>query len=166
MQLAKKMAINGRKTAIWSVAKFGDQSRMFYSTSRIKVLKSYTICFHLLAIMDLFTYKILFLNIFSINAMLFFVDSMTWPEALRQYLSSDPTANAEPLAILKEYQEYPVEKDAKESKAFIDARISLLGFLADQFITTNAVREDIHNEGKHINLYTKYSMENSKYFCI
>ena len=43
--------------------------------------------------------------------MLFFVDSMTWPEALRQYLSSDPTANAEPLAILKEYQEYPVEKD-------------------------------------------------------
>ena len=116
--------------------------------------------------MDLFTYKILFLNIFSINAMLFFVDSMTWPEALRQYLSSDPTANAEPLAILKEYQEYPVEKDAKESKAFIDARISLLGFLADQFITTNAVREDIHNEGKNINLYTKYRMENSKYFCI
>ena len=98
--------------------------------------------------------------------MLFFVDSMTWPEALRQYLSSDPTANAEPLAILKEYQEYPVEKDAKESKAFIDARISLLGFLADQFITTNAVREDIHNEGKHINLYTNYSIENSEYFCI
>ena len=55
---------------------------------------------------------------FSINAMLFFVDSMTWPEALRQYLGSDPAANAEPLAILKDYQEYPVV-EAKESKTFI-----------------------------------------------
>ena len=91
--------------------------------------------------------KYVSVKIFSINAMLFFVDSMTWPEALRQYLGSDPTANAEPLAILKDYQEYPVV-EAKESKTFIDARISLLSFLADQFLTTNAVREDIVNEGK------------------
>ena len=147
MQL--NMARNGRKTAIWSVANFGDQSQCF---TQHLLHKSFKILHSLFSSSrnhgSFYLYKILFLNIFSINAMLFFVDSMTWPEALRQYLSSDPTANAEPLAILKEYQEYPVEKDAKESKAFIDARISLLGFLADQFITTNAVREDIHNEGK------------------
>merc|ERR1712083_313974 len=82
----------------------------------------------------------------SINAMLFFADSMTWPEAMRQYLSSDPVANAEPLAILKEYQEYPVV-EAKESKDFIEARISLLSFLADQFLATAIVRDDIANEG-------------------
>ena len=78
--------------------------------------------------------------------MLFFVDSMTWPEALRQYLSSDPVTNAEPLAILQEHQEYPVV-EAKESKDFIEARISLLSFLADQFLATAIVRDDIANEG-------------------
>ena len=84
----------------------------------------------------------------SINALFFFMDTMTWPEALRQYLSADQTANAEPLAILQEYQEYPVEKSGQsETKNFIQARIKLLSFLADQFLTTNAVRDDIVNEG-------------------
>ena len=36
----------------------------------------------------------------SINALFYFVDSITWPEALRQYLRSDTVANAEPLSIL------------------------------------------------------------------
>ncbi len=45
----------------------------------------------------------------SINALFFFVDSMTWPEALRQFLASDPQVFAEPLAVLNEYQEYPVQ---------------------------------------------------------
>ena len=45
----------------------------------------------------------------SINALFFFDDSMTWPEVLKQYLGSDPVANKEPLAILNEYPEYPVQ---------------------------------------------------------
>ena len=83
----------------------------------------------------------------SINALFFFMDTMTWPEALRQYLSADQIVNAEPLAILQEYPEYPVEKAGGENKKFIKARIDLLSFLADQFLTTNAVRDDIVNEG-------------------
>ena len=82
----------------------------------------------------------------GINALFFFLDSMTWPEALRQFLGSDPVTFAEPLAILQEYQEYPVA-DTKESKSYVSARIDLLSFMADQFLTTNAVREDIANEG-------------------
>ena len=80
----------------------------------------------------------------AINALFFFVDCMTWPEVLKQFLGSDPAANAEPLAILNEYPEYPV---GDATKSFVNARIDLLSFLADQFLTTNAVREDIANEG-------------------
>lgn len=86
----------------------------------------------------------------SINALLFFVDSITWPEAMRQYLASDPVGNEEPLAILNEYPEYPFANSApegSETKTHIEARIRLLNVLADQFLTTNAVREDITNEG-------------------
>lgn len=49
----------------------------------------------------------------SINALFFFNDSMTWPEALRQFLASDPVANAEPLAVLTDYPEYPVQGKTK-----------------------------------------------------
>ena len=84
----------------------------------------------------------------SINALFFFMDTMTWPEAMKQYLSADTTANAEPLAILQEYPEYPVVfSNASENKSFVQARLNVLSFLADQFLTTNAVRDDIVNEG-------------------
>ena len=85
----------------------------------------------------------------SINALFFFMDTITWPEALRQYLSADTSANAEPLTILNEYPEYPVAQTQinSENKSYIQARINVLNFLANQFLTTNAVRDDIVNEG-------------------
>ena len=85
----------------------------------------------------------------SINALFFFMDTITWPDAMRQYLSADTVVNAEPLAILTEYPEYPVVKTQinSENKSYIQARIQLLNFLADQFLTTSAVRDDIVNEG-------------------
>ena len=85
----------------------------------------------------------------SINALFFFMDTITWPDAMRQYLSADTVINAEPLAILTEYPEYPVVKTQinSENKSYIQARIQLLNFLADQFLTTSAVRDDIVNEG-------------------
>ena len=97
----------------------------------------------------------------SINALFYFVDCITWPEALRQYLKSDTVINAEPLSILEEYPEYPVmpKQEPKVNndgpaiepntvaKNFIEARINLLSFLADQFLTTSGVRDDITNEG-------------------
>jgi len=94
----------------------------------------------------------------SINALFYFVDTITWPEALRQYLRSDNGYYAEPLSIFEKFPEYPVcsrikqeteeaEEKGRSSKDFIAARIEMLGFLADQFLTTSGVREDITNEG-------------------
>ena len=39
------------------------------------------------------------------------------------------------------------ESIRSSSQNFIEARIKLLSFLADQFLTTSGVREDIQNEG-------------------
>ena len=93
----------------------------------------------------------------SINALFYFVDTITWPEALRQYLRSDNGYYAEPLSIFEKFPEYPVcpkikqeaeeEEKGHNSRNFIEARIQMLGFLADQFLTTSGVREDITNEG-------------------
>merc|ERR1712141_847602 len=94
----------------------------------------------------------------SINALFYFVDTITWPEALRQYLRSDNGYYAEPLSIFEKFPEYPVcsrikqeteeaEEKGRSSKDFIAARIEMLRFLADQFLTTSGVREDITNEG-------------------
>ena len=69
------------------------------------------------------------------------------------------------ISVLDEYHEYPVVPKQEEEKIgqaaaekmsesirsssqnFIEARIKLLSFLADQFLTTSGVREDIQNEG-------------------
>ena len=92
----------------------------------------------------------------SINALFYFVDTITWPEALRQYLRSDNGYYAEPLSIFEKFPEYPVcpkikqeaeEEETGAKRSFIEARIQMLGFLADQFLTTSGVREDITNEG-------------------
>ena len=37
----------------------------------------------------------------SVNCMFFFLDSLTWPEGLKSYLSSDPDLYAEPLQVLQ-----------------------------------------------------------------
>ncbi|XP_014598172.1 PREDICTED: nucleosome-remodeling factor subunit NURF301 isoform X1 [Polistes canadensis] len=74
----------------------------------------------------------------SVNVSLYFVDSMTWPEALRSYVESDKSFDQNVLQILTA-SEYPFTS--------IENRIKVLQFLIDQFIITNPVREDLLNEG-------------------
>lgn len=75
----------------------------------------------------------------SVNCVLFFVDSMTWPECLKQYLASDVCAYEKALDLLKDNPEYPFANE--------ECRVEVLNVLTDQFLATNAVREDIVNEG-------------------
>ena len=60
------------------------------------------------------------------------------------------------MSIFEKFPEYPVcpkikqeaeEEETGAKRSFIEARIQMLGFLADQFLTTSGVREDITNEG-------------------
>lgn len=75
----------------------------------------------------------------SVNVSLYFVDSMTWPEALRSYVESDKGFDQNILQILTT-TEYPFTA--------IEDRIKVLQFLTDQFLITNPVREDLLHEGK------------------
>jgi len=77
----------------------------------------------------------------SINISLYFLDAMTWPEVVKQYLESDRFANRDYEATLKalqapDYCTLPVQD-----------RLCILQTLTDLFLTTNAVREEIMNEG-------------------
>ncbi|KMQ97122.1 nucleosome-remodeling factor subunit nurf301 [Lasius niger] len=74
----------------------------------------------------------------SVNVSLYFVDSMTWPEALRSYVESDKGFDQNILQILTT-TEYPFTA--------IEDRIKVLQFLTDQFLITNPVREDLLHEG-------------------
>ncbi|XP_012274975.1 nucleosome-remodeling factor subunit NURF301 isoform X2 [Orussus abietinus] len=74
----------------------------------------------------------------SVNVSLYFVDSMTWPEALRSYVESDKCFDQSILHILSN-TEYPF--------TLIEERIKVLQFLTDQFLITNPVREDLLHEG-------------------
>ncbi|XP_026669711.1 nucleosome-remodeling factor subunit NURF301 isoform X4 [Ceratina calcarata] len=74
----------------------------------------------------------------SVNVSLYFVDSMTWPEALRSYVESDKSFDQNILHILSNC-EYPFTS--------IEDRLKVLQFLTDQFLITNPVREDLLHEG-------------------
>ncbi|XP_012142204.1 nucleosome-remodeling factor subunit NURF301 E(bx) isoform X2 [Megachile rotundata] len=74
----------------------------------------------------------------SVNVSLYFVDPMTWPEALRSYVESDKSFDQNILHILSTC-EYPFTS--------IEDRIKVLQFLTDQFLITNPVREDLLHEG-------------------
>ncbi|XP_031848362.1 nucleosome-remodeling factor subunit NURF301 E(bx) isoform X5 [Nomia melanderi] len=74
----------------------------------------------------------------SVNVSLYFVDSMSWPEALRSYVESDKSFDENVLHILST-SEYPFTS--------IEDRIKVLQFLTDQFLITNPVREDLLHEG-------------------
>lgn len=74
----------------------------------------------------------------SINVVLFFVDSLTWPEVLRSYVESDKYFDKKVLDILTN-TEYPFTE--------VENRLKVLHFLTDQFLITNPVREDLLNEG-------------------
>ncbi|KAF4525586.1 hypothetical protein B566_EDAN018562 [Ephemera danica] len=72
----------------------------------------------------------------SVNILLYCVDTMTWPEALRSYVESDKefSMRGRVLEILQQH-EYPF--------VGIEDRLEVLQFLTDQFLTTNPVREEL-----------------------
>jgi nucleosome-remodeling factor subunit BPTF len=74
----------------------------------------------------------------SINISLYLLDTITWPEVLRIYVESDPGFSREVLNILST-REYPYSG--------IEDRLTVLQFLADQFLTTTFVRDDMIQEG-------------------
>lgn len=77
----------------------------------------------------------------SVNILLYCVDTMTWPEALRSYVESDKEFSTRDrvMAILGQH-EYPFVS--------VEDRLEVLQFLTDQFLTTNPVREELLSEGK------------------
>jgi nucleosome-remodeling factor subunit BPTF len=81
----------------------------------------------------------------SVNISLYFVDAMTWPEALRSYVESDKSFDQNILTILSN-SEYPFSG--------IEDRIKILQFLTGQFLITNPVREDLLHEGTQTSSHT------------
>ncbi len=78
----------------------------------------------------------------SISCVFFFMDSVTWPDALRMFLQSDP-AYEEPLQIMNKY-EYPFGGP----DVMIKNRVEILSFLADQILSTSVVRDFIAEDGR------------------
>lgn len=74
----------------------------------------------------------------SINISLYLIDTVTWPEVLRIYVESDPSFSRPVLEILSQ-KEYPYTE--------IEDRLTVLQFLADHFLTTTFVRDDMIQEG-------------------
>uniref|UniRef100_A0A0A9WL59 Nucleosome-remodeling factor subunit NURF301 n=2 Tax=Lygus hesperus TaxID=30085 RepID=A0A0A9WL59_LYGHE len=74
----------------------------------------------------------------SVNICLFFVDAITWPEVLRQYVESDKNFDQSLVDILSS-PDYPFTD--------VENRLKVLQFLTDQFLITNPVREDLIHEG-------------------
>lgn len=75
----------------------------------------------------------------SVNACIYFIDPMTWPEVLRSYVESDKSFDHSILDILIP-GDYPF--------CGVEKRLKVLQFLTDQFLVTNPVREDLISEGK------------------
>ncbi|XP_037935979.1 nucleosome-remodeling factor subunit NURF301 isoform X3 [Teleopsis dalmanni] len=74
----------------------------------------------------------------TVNISLYLIDPITWPEVLRSYVESDKVFDREVYNILCS-AEYPYTG--------VDDRITILQFLADQFLTANAVRDVMLQEG-------------------
>ncbi|XP_065345796.1 nucleosome-remodeling factor subunit NURF301 isoform X2 [Cloeon dipterum] len=76
----------------------------------------------------------------SVNILLYLIDSLTWPEAVKSYVESD-----------KEFVTYGRVQQivSHEDYPFVDIgdRLEVLQFLTDQFLTINPVREDLLSEG-------------------
>lgn len=73
----------------------------------------------------------------SINSILHFSDTLTWPEVLRLYLQSD--AAFAPALQLLESCDYPFTE--------CRVRLQMLKFLTDQFLCNSAVRQELMSEG-------------------
>ena len=74
----------------------------------------------------------------SINVLLHCCDSVTWPENLAFYLSSDPEGNKAALDVLAN-SEYPFTS--------LSDRLAVLQHLTDSVLASQAVREDLVSEG-------------------
>ena len=77
----------------------------------------------------------------SINSILMFGDTLTWPEVMRTYFQSDPMFA--PALSLLESCEYPF--------ATADVRLTLLKFLTDQFLCNTAVHKILSDGKVHYN---------------
>ena len=75
----------------------------------------------------------------SVNVLLYMMDSITWPENLKFYLSSDPEANETALTILQS-TEYPFTT--------VENKLTVLAHLTNTVLATAAVREDLASEGQ------------------
>ncbi|CAI6343705.1 unnamed protein product [Macrosiphum euphorbiae] len=75
----------------------------------------------------------------SINSVLYFMDTFTWPEVLREYIESDKSFDPQVLKVFNNGDEYPFTN--------IKNRLSVLQFLTDQFLTSTLIREDFIHEG-------------------
>lgn len=78
----------------------------------------------------------------AVHINFFHTDSMTWPDALRIYLSADlgKTGNGQLMADCFQGKEYPFGVDAS-------CKIRVLRHLCDAFLLTNSAREDLTSEG-------------------
>ncbi|XP_065360570.1 nucleosome-remodeling factor subunit NURF301 isoform X2 [Calliphora vicina] len=74
----------------------------------------------------------------TVNISLYLIDAITWPEVLRSYVESDVSFDRDVYKILCT-GEYPYT-------GVLD-RIQVLQFLTDQFLTTNAIRDVMLQEG-------------------
>lgn len=75
----------------------------------------------------------------SINIALFFLDGMTWTELVRSYLDSDQNQEFKHTIEVLERTDFPF--------VGIEDKLTVLQTLTDLFLATNAVREEIMNEG-------------------
>lgn len=75
----------------------------------------------------------------SINSILYFMDNITWPEVLREYIESDKSFDQQVFKVFNSGDEYPFTS--------IKNRLAVLQFLTDQFITSTLIREDLVHEG-------------------
>ena len=69
----------------------------------------------------------------SIQSIFYFIDPLTWPEALRTYLESDPSFEAPEIPA-----EYPFVS--------VEKRIDILTILVNQFLATTPVRDSLSTE--------------------
>uniref|UniRef100_A0A1A9ZBU0 Nucleosome-remodeling factor subunit NURF301 n=1 Tax=Glossina pallidipes TaxID=7398 RepID=A0A1A9ZBU0_GLOPL len=74
----------------------------------------------------------------SVNISLYLIDSITWPEVLRSYVESNELFDKNVYDILCS-AEYPFTSSIN--------RIKVIQFLTDQFLTTNAIRDVMLQEG-------------------
>lgn len=78
----------------------------------------------------------------SVNILFHFLDTMTWYECIRLYLSSDKSNEFKSAT--------PALSKADYFSTNINERLQILRTLTDQYLSSNAVREELLKEGQFI----------------